>query len=43
MVAAERYSWALVRLDAIELDELREPIVDAWRMCIPKSVAAQID
>ncbi|WP_370647011.1 MmcQ/YjbR family DNA-binding protein [Mycobacterium sp. IDR2000157661] len=38
-----QYNWAVVRLDAIELDELRELILDAWRMCVPKSVAAQID
>lgn len=38
-----RYNWVQVRLDAIELDELREYIIDAWRMCVPKSVAAVID
>jgi hypothetical protein len=37
-----RYNWVLVRLDAIDLDELREFIVDAWRMCVPKSIAAQV-
>ncbi|MCT7659864.1 MmcQ/YjbR family DNA-binding protein [Mycobacterium deserti] len=37
-----RYNWVVVRLDAIELDELREFIMDAWRMCVPKSVAATI-
>jgi hypothetical protein len=31
-----------VRLDAIDLDELRELVIDGWRMCVPKSVAAQI-
>jgi hypothetical protein len=34
-----RYNWILVRLDAIDLDELREFIIDAWRMCVPKSVS----
>ena len=38
-----RYNWVQVRLDAIELDELRELVIDAWRMCVPKSVAAVID
>jgi len=38
-----RYNWILVRLDAIELDELRELLIDGWRMCVPKSVAAQVD
>ena len=36
-----RYNWVVVRLDAIELDEMRELVLDAWRMVVPKSVAAQ--
>ena len=35
-----RYRWVCVRLDAIDLDELRELLVDVWRMCVPKKVAA---
>jgi hypothetical protein len=35
-----RYRWVQVRLDAIDVDELRELLVDAWRMCVPKKVAA---
>ena len=35
-----RYQWVCVRLDAIDNDELRELLVDAWRMCVPKKVAA---
>jgi len=38
-----RYNWIHVRLDAIDLDELRELVIDGWRMCVPKSVAAQIN
>jgi hypothetical protein len=38
-----RYNWVHVRLDAIDLVELREIVVDAWRMCVPKGVAATID
>jgi len=38
-----RYNWALVRLDAIDLEELRELVIDAWRMCVPKSVSATVD
>jgi hypothetical protein len=34
-----RYRWVCVRLDAIDVDELRELLVDAWRMCVPKKVA----
>lgn len=36
----ERYNWVRVRLAAIEEDELRELVVDAWRMVVPKRVAA---
>lgn len=35
-----RYQWVVVRLAAIDRTEMRELVVDAWRMCVPKSVAA---
>lgn len=35
-----RYNWAVVRLAAIEAPELRELVVDAWAMVVPKGVAA---
>jgi hypothetical protein len=35
-----RFNWVCVRLDALDVDELRELLVDAWRMCVPKKVAA---
>ena len=35
-----RYNWAVVRLAALEEQELRELVVDAWAMVVPKSVAA---
>jgi hypothetical protein len=38
-----RYRWVCVRLDAIDVDELRELLVDAWRMCVPKSVGDAYD
>jgi hypothetical protein len=38
-----RYNWIHVRLDAIDLEEMRELVIDAWRMCVPKKVAASID
>jgi len=38
-----RFRWVCVRLDAIDLDELRELLVEAWRMCVPKKVAAEYD
>jgi len=33
-----RYHWVLVRLDAIDEKEMRELVLDAWRMCVPKKV-----
>jgi hypothetical protein len=38
-----RYIWVCVRLDAIDEDEMREIVLDAWRMVVPKSVAAAYD
>lgn len=35
-----RYRWVCVHLNAIDVDELRELLIDAWRMCVPKKVAA---
>jgi hypothetical protein len=36
----ERYNWVQVRLAAIDQAELSELVLDAWRMCVPKTVAA---
>ena len=36
-----RYNWVVVRLDAVDDDELRELVLDAWRMVVPKRVAAE--
>jgi hypothetical protein len=38
-----RYHWLEVRLDAIDEAEMRELVLDAWRMCVPKSVSAAYD
>jgi len=35
-----RYHWVHVRLSAIDQAEMRELVLDAWRMCVPKRVAA---
>jgi hypothetical protein len=35
-----RYNWVLVRLAAIDETEMRELVLDAWRMVVPKRVAA---
>ena len=36
-----RYHWAHVRLDAIDEDEMRELVEDAWAFCVPKRVAEE--
>jgi hypothetical protein len=35
-----RYNWVVVRLSAIDAAEMRELVLDAWSMVVPKSVAA---
>ena len=35
-----RYQWCVARLEALDLEELREIVLDAWRMVVPKRVAA---
>ncbi|MEV4128472.1 MmcQ/YjbR family DNA-binding protein [Nocardia sp. NPDC049707] len=37
----ERYNWVRVRLDAIDEAELTELVIEAWRMVVPKRVAAE--
>ena len=39
----ERYNWVRVRLAAIDAAEMTELVVDAWRMVVPKRVAASYD
>ncbi len=36
-----RYNWVVVRLAAVDEAELRELVLDAWRMVVPKRVAAE--
>ena len=41
-----RYNWVVVRLAAVDDDEMRGLVIDAWSMVVPKSVSApyvQID
>jgi hypothetical protein len=38
-----RYHWMVVRLDTIDQAELRELVLDAWRMVVPKRLAAASD
>jgi hypothetical protein len=35
----ERYHWVRARMDALDVDELRELVLDAWQMVVPKKVA----
>ena len=36
----QRYNWVVVRLAAIDDAEMRELVLDAWRLVVPKRVAA---
>ena len=38
-----RFHWLVVRLDAIEQEELCELVFDAWRMVVPKKLASLSD
>ena len=38
-----RYNWVLARMAALDVREMRELVVDAWRLCVPKRVAASFD
>jgi hypothetical protein len=35
-----RYNWVVVRLAAIDADEMRELVLDAWGMVVPKKLFA---
>jgi len=36
----ERYQWVRARLPALDAAELRELLIDAWCMVMPKTIAA---
>ena len=38
-----RYHWVDVRMEAIDEAEMRELVIDAWRMVVPKRVAAEYE
>lgn len=42
-VANQRYHWIEAWLSALGEDEMREFIIDAWRMCVPKKVRTAYD
>jgi hypothetical protein len=35
-----RFNWAVVRLAALDVDEMPELVIDAWSLVVPKYVAA---
>lgn len=37
----QRYNWVVVRLAAIDEQEMQEIVLQAWRMVVPKKVAAE--
>ena len=39
----QRFHWINARMAALDKDEMRELIIDAWRMVVPKKVAAVLD
>jgi hypothetical protein len=38
-----RFHWVCARASALDVVEMRELVVDAWRMVVPKRVAAEYD
>jgi hypothetical protein len=38
----QRYNWVLVRMDKLDVAEMRELVLDAWRMVVPKKVSAAV-
>ena len=38
-----RYNWVVTRLSALGDEEMHELVIDAWRMCVPKKIAALVD
>ena len=39
--ADERYQWVRARLPVLDPEELRELLIDAWGMVVPKTIAAR--
>jgi hypothetical protein len=38
-----RFNWVCVRMEALDLAEMRELVVDAWRMVVPKKLSRAYD
>lgn len=37
-----RFHWVEAGLDALDVDEMRELVLDAWRMVVPQRVAREV-
>jgi hypothetical protein len=37
-----RWNWLVARTDALDAEEMRELVLDAWRMVVPKKLAAEV-
>lgn len=37
-----RYQWVCTWLEALDEDEMRELVTEAWAMCVPKFLAAEV-
>ena len=37
----ERYHWVRARMAALDVDEMRELVLDAWRMVVPQKVVRE--
>jgi hypothetical protein len=42
-ISDQRFNWIEVRMSAIDAEEMRELVLDAWRMAVPKRVAVAHD
>ena len=36
-----RYQWVHARLDALDAEEMRDLVENAWALCVPKRVAKE--
>ena len=35
-----RFNWVVARLEAIDAEEMRGLVIDAWSLCVPKRLSA---
>jgi hypothetical protein len=38
----QRFNWIHVRMAALDEEELRELVIEAWRLCVPKFLSAHV-